>query len=277
MNPSCFAPPARPVLLTGASGNLGRELVARLSARGWRLRLTDIAPFPDEIPPGASFAAADLNDGAAIRRLAEGCGAIVHFGGLVAYGEFESVLGPNLRGTHHVFEAARAAGARVVYASSNHVVGFHERGTRLDADCSLRPDSYYGLSKVMGEMLARFFWDRNGVQSVSLRIGSCFAEPRQDRMLATWLSRDDLARLVMCSVNAEHTGCAVVWGASRNAAGWWDADNRARIGWEPLDSADAWAGRVPPPGEGVAERFQGGGFCAVDYTHPASRPNEATQ
>ena len=262
MNPSID----KPVLLTGACGNLGRELAPRLLARGWRLRLTDLLPHRDPPPAGAEFVQADLNDGSAMLALARGCRAIVHFGGLVEYGSFEAVIGPNMRGTYHVFEAARAEGLRVVYASSNHVVGFHERSTRLGADAAYRPDSYYGLSKVVGEMLARLFWDRNGVESVSLRIGSCFAEPRQERMLATWLSRDDLASLVVRSVQAPATGCAMVWGASANRAGWWGGDDRARIDWQPQDSADGWAGRVPADADGVARRYQGGGFCAVDYT-----------
>src|SRR6185312_7659906 len=99
--------PAKPVLLTGASGNLGRMLTEALSAEGWTLRLTDIAPFPDPIPAGAAFTRADLNDGVTISRLAEGCGAIVHLGGVSTEQPFEAVLGPNIRGLYHVYEAAR--------------------------------------------------------------------------------------------------------------------------------------------------------------------------
>ena len=89
--------PAKPVLLTGASGALGRVLTRSLSAEGWTLRLTDIAPFSDPVPTGASFTAADLNDGVTIARLAEGCGAIVHLGGVSVERPFEEVLGPNIR------------------------------------------------------------------------------------------------------------------------------------------------------------------------------------
>ena len=66
--------PAKPVLLTGASGALGRVLTKSLSAEGWTLRLTDIAPFPDPVPAGCTFTRADLNDGVTMLRLAEGCG-----------------------------------------------------------------------------------------------------------------------------------------------------------------------------------------------------------
>ncbi|MGH7155474.1 MAG: NAD-dependent epimerase/dehydratase family protein, partial [Acetobacteraceae bacterium] len=94
--------PAKPVLLTGASGNLGRQLARGLAAQGWTLRLTDIVPFPDAVPAGAQFTRADLNDGMSVLRLAEGCGAILHFGGVSTEKPFEEVLGPNIRGLHHV-------------------------------------------------------------------------------------------------------------------------------------------------------------------------------
>jgi uronate dehydrogenase len=119
--------PTKPVLLTGASGNLGRHLAKSLGAQGWKLRLTDITPFPDPLPEGATFVKADLNESLAIVRQAEGCGAILHFGGVSVERPFEEILGPNLRGAYHIYEAARREGARVIFASSNHSIGFHER------------------------------------------------------------------------------------------------------------------------------------------------------
>jgi len=250
--------PTKPVLLTGASGKLGRYLSKGLAERGWRLRLTDIAAYPDPLPALAEFAEADLNDHATMLRLAEGCTAIIHFGALVEYGTFETMIGPNLRGTFHIFEAALRERIRVVYASSNHVIGFYERGTTLDSDHPYRPDSFYGVSKVFGEMVARLYWDKHDIESVSLRIGSCYPEPQDERMLATWLSRDDLVNL---------------WGASNNKAGWWKKDDRARIGWHPRDSADAWEPQFSKNGDSVANRFQGGAFSAVDYSIRSQSPS----
>ena len=120
--------PTKPVLITGAAGNLGRALTQFLAAEGWTLRLTDIVPFPDPVPPGAVFTKADLNDGVTILRLAEGCQAIVHLGGVSVERPFEEIIGPNIRGLFHIYEAARREGARVIFASSNHAIGFHERG-----------------------------------------------------------------------------------------------------------------------------------------------------
>src|SRR6201993_1644701 len=126
--------PAKPVLITGASGALGRVLVRSLGGLGWRLVLTDIAPFPDALPAGAAFTKADLSDGVAILRLAEGCGAIVHLGGVSVERPFKELLGSYIRGLYHVYEEGRRENARVIFASSNHSIGFHERGETIGAD-----------------------------------------------------------------------------------------------------------------------------------------------
>jgi uronate dehydrogenase len=264
--------PQKPVLLTGASGALGRVLTRALGEQGWTLRLTDRVPFPDPLPEGSSFQLADLEDGPAILRLAEGCGTILHFGGISVEHPFETVIGPNIRGLYHAYEAARREGARMVFASSNHAIGFHERTEVLDDDCALAPDGYYGLSKAYGEMMGGLYRHKHGVESVFLRIGSCFPEPTDARMLATWLSYGDMTRLVMRATLAQNLGPAgtvVIWGASKNSRmTWWRRDGRETIGWAPQDSADSYAAALEgkTSGNPVAERYQGGGFTARDYS-----------
>ena len=267
--------PSRPVLLTGASGALGRILAQMLADQGWDMRLTDIAPFPAPLPERAIFTPADLADPGAIQRLAAECGTILHFGGISVDRPFEEVLGPNITGLYHVYEAARQQRARVIFASSNHSIGFHERTTVLHADCQFRPDSFYGLSKAYGELMGRLYWDKHGVENVNIRIGSCFPEPADARMLATWLSADDLVRLAVRATLAEATGHAVIWGASANSAmTWWRGDQRGRIGWAPEDSADPFAlikaGQVSA--SPVTERYQGGAYCLNGYTRPGFAP-----
>ena len=257
-----------PILLTGASGALGRQLTTRLVQAGYALRLTDIAPFPDPLPPNAAFTQADLVDAAAIAALAQGCRSILHFGGVSVEKPFETVLGPNIVGLHSVYEAARTAGARVVFASSNHAIGFHPRSAALDADCALRPDGFYGLSKAYGELMGGLYWEKHAVQSVSVRIGSSFPEPVDARMLSTWLSYADLARLMVCCIEAPRTGCAIVWGNSANARSWWRDDARAELGWVPQDTADIFANQVAgiASADPVVEQHQGGAYCAMDRT-----------
>ncbi len=262
----------KPVLLTGASGNLGRMLAKELSAAGYTLRLTDITPFPDPLPQGARFVKADLNEALAIVRQAEGCGTILHFGGVSVERPYEEIIGPNLRGLYHIYEAARREGARVVFASSNHSIGFHERvrgnEAKLDHDCAFRPDGYYGLSKVYGELMGRMYWDKHGVENVNVRIGSCFPKPTNARMLSTWLSYADLARMMVRCIEAERVGHAVIWGASRNPASYWGTDHRDRIGWQPEDSAENFRAEVGQivSDDPVEERYQGGGYCSIEYS-----------
>ena len=264
----------RPVLLTGASGALGRQIAAYLGGLGWPLVLTDIAPFPDALPSSARFVPADLEDGVAILRLAEGCGTILHFGGVSTEHPFETVIGPNIRGIFHVYEAARRERARVVFASSNHAIGFHEVSEPLDADCALMPDTYYGLSKAYAELMGRMYWFKHGVENVNLRIGSCFPEPTSARHLATWLSYADISRLCERATLAERTGHCVIWGASANSRTYWRSDARGRIGWLPEDSADGCADRVGTivPEDPVERRYQGGSYPAMEFSRGEPAP-----
>jgi uronate dehydrogenase len=266
--------PTKPVLLTGASGALGRQLTKALGALGWRLVLTDIVPFPDTVPGNARFVAADLNDGVTILRLAEGCGMILHFGGVSTEKPFEEVLGANIRGLYHVYEAARREQARVLFASSNHSIGFHERTETLDDDTQFLPDGYYGLSKAYGELMGRMYWFKHGVENVNVRIGSCFPEPVDARMLSTWLSYADLARLCIRATLAEKIGSCVIWGASKNGRTYWRHDARGKLGWLPEDSADPYAGQLggTVSGNPIQERYQGGVYTVMDYTRSTPPP-----
>ncbi len=268
--------PAKPVLLTGAAGALGRVLVKSLGALGWRLVLTDIAPFADAIPAGAAFTQADLSDGVTMLRLAEGCGTIIHLGGVSVERPFEEVIGPNIRGLYHIYEAARRERARVIFASSNHAVGFHERTASIAADTAFLPDGYYGLSKAYGELMGRLYWFKHGVESVNMRIGSATAEPVNARMLASYLSYGDFSRLVERAVLTPSVGHVVIWGASKNARmTWWRADARQALGWTPVDSADPFAGQLADAvsGDPVEERYMGGAFCSLGYSRGEPAPS----
>jgi uronate dehydrogenase len=252
------------LLLTGAAGGLGQVLRPRLRPWARILRLSDIA----EMAPAATgeeVVPCDLAQKAAVDALVEGCDAIVHLGGISVERPFEAILEANIRGVFHLYEGARRHGVRrVVFASSNHVIGFHPQGLRLDANAPRRPDGYYGLSKSFGEDLSRFYFDRYGIETACLRIGSSFPEPRDRRMLSTWLSYDDLTELVRCSLTAPQLGHAVVYGASANRDTWWDNAEAAHVGFVPRDSSEPFRARIealpaPDPAD-PASRYQGGAF-----------------
>jgi uronate dehydrogenase len=255
------------VLLTGASGTLGRVIVPALAEAGYRLRLNDLALFPDPLPDGVEFAAADLTDQQA---MAAACPAdvtdIIHLGGINTERSAEAILNANILGTLNVFEVARARGARVIFASSNHTIGFHPRGRPLTIEDPYRPDGFYGLSKAYAELLGRMFYDKYAVESVHLRIGSCVPEPLDTRHLATWLSYGDLIRLMMAALAAQAPGYAIVWGVSRNSRRWWIGDDAERIGYFPEDDAERFAATVSEEvGDAVSLAFQGGAHCAPGF------------
>ncbi|MBS7588844.1 NAD-dependent epimerase/dehydratase family protein, partial [Ancylobacter defluvii] len=199
----------RPLLLTGASGALGRVLAARLARPDRPLVLSDIIEPAYDLPPHSRFQVADLADREAIARLGTDFAAILHFGAASTERDFDAILGPNILGTHHIFDLARASRARVIFASSNHAIGFHRRGVMLDEDCDLRPDGYYGLSKAYGELLARLYWDKHGLESLSIRIGSCIEQPTDLRHLSTWLSFGDLVGQIETGLSCVGLGCRI--------------------------------------------------------------------
>jgi uronate dehydrogenase len=256
------------LLLTGAAGHLGRVLRPRLTAWCDHLRVSDLAgALGDDAQDAAEeLHPADLADKAATMALLEGVDAVVHLGGVSTEHALEDIAGPNLFGVYHLYEGARVHGCRrVVFASSNHVTGFYTQGETLTPQALPRPDGYYGLSKAFGENLAQFYFDRWGIETVSLRIGSSFAEPADRRMLATWLSFDDLERLVHAALTAPVVGHTVVYGMSDNRLVWWDNRSAAHLGFRPQDSSEpfraaieARQGHVDPTRPEV--RFQGGGF-----------------
>ena len=258
------------ILLTGASGNLGRQISKGLAEAGYTLRLTDIAHFPDTLPPGATFTQADLSEADKLKTLAEGCKTILHFGGVSTEHPFHDVLGPNITGLYNIYEAARAAKARVVFATSNHAIGFHPRSEKLDSDCALNPDGYYGLSKAYGELMGKLYFNKHGVENVNIRIGSSFPAPVNARMLATYLSFGDLVRLLVRCIETPQTGYAIVWGASNNSRSFWGKDSRELLGWVPQDTADTYAAELADKvsSDPVEEKYQGGGYTRIDYSRP---------
>ncbi|OHV84908.1 NAD(P)-dependent oxidoreductase [Rhizobium sp. LCM 4573] len=257
---------SRKVLLTGASGVLGRFLAAELARRYPGLVLTDILPFPDKVLEGARFVQADLADAGRIAEITEGVDTIIHFGGVANEKSFETILPANIVGTVNVFEAARTNRARVIFASSNHTIGFHERDRKLGIADRVKPDGFYGVSKLFGENVGSFYFDKFGVESVHLRIGSALRKPTETRHLSTWLSYPDLLRMVVASIEAEKTGYALLWGVSANTRSWWGEDDAARLGYRAEDNAEVFADKVTAdPDDPIARRFQGGSFTSQGY------------
>ncbi|MEV0225105.1 NAD(P)-dependent oxidoreductase [Streptomyces sp. NPDC050704] len=243
-------PAPRTVLLTGAAGGLGTLMRELLPAYGYELRLLDLLPIEGE--PDAITA--DLGDKESLREAVRGVDAIIHLAGISLESTFDKILKANIEGTYNLYEAAREEGVRrIVFASSNHAVGFtprpegdapHDPGALIPIDTPHRPDTFYGLSKAFGEDLAQFYWDKHGMETVSVRIGSCFPEPTSVRMLSVWMSPDDGARLLHAALTAEDVRHTVVYGSSANTRLWWDLSTARALGYEPRDDSEPYAEKL---------------------------------
>ena len=257
------------LLLTGAAGGLGTALRERLKANCDVLRLSDRADACASLgqqQANEAIIPADLADAAQVEAAVAGCQAVVHLGGMSVEGPFGPILQANILGVYNLYEAARKHGVkRVVFASSNHVTGFYKQSETITPAHPPRPDSLYGVSKAFGEDLASMYFHRYGIETACVRIGSSFAEPKDRRMLASWLSFDDLHRLITACLTTPVLGHTIIFGMSDNSVAWYDNASVRHVGYRPQDSSDVFRdavyARTPEPDvTDPAVMYQAGGF-----------------
>jgi len=252
------------VLVTGAAGRIGRVLLGGLAATGHDVRGLD-SVAADE-PWADRLVVADLaTDDAALDAAVAGTDAVVHLAAIAEETELGTALASHVGLAHRVLEAMRRHGVgRIVYASSNHAVGFTPRQPMLPIGTRARPDTFYGLGKVAGEGLCSLYHDRHGIAAACLRIGSFRERPTTRRHLSTWLSHGDAVRLVDACLQAPDLGFTVVYGISANTRAWWDLTSARVIGYRPEDDAEAWAAAIeavaPTQDDELDDRYVGGEF-----------------
>jgi uronate dehydrogenase len=257
--------PFKRILMTGAAGGLGKVLRDRIKPWAEVVRLSDIADM-GEARPGEELVQCDLSDKAAVMKLMEGVDAVLHFGGISTEAPFEAIMQANILGVANLYEAAHKQGVkRLMFASSNHAIGYYRTTDMLDAYMPTRPDSMYGISKVFGEQMSRYYYDRFGLETVCIRIGSSFPQPVNKRMMSTYLSYDDLTELLRCSLFAPRVGHTIVFGMSDNDSVWWDNRYAAHLGYRPKDSSSQFAHLFPdtadfPAQDDITTIYQGGKF-----------------
>jgi uronate dehydrogenase len=256
------------ILMTGAAGGVARMLRPLMRA-DYRLRLSDRAPLQG-LAPGEEQAPADLADFDAVLRAVKGVDGVLHLGGFSVEGTWPQIHEANIVGAYNVFEAARQAGVkRLIFASSNHAVGFYRRDQTIGHDVTPRPDSRYGVSKAFGEALAGLYAYKYGVEVTSIRIGNVETKPLDARRLAIWISPRDLYQLVRIGLERPGIVHEIVYGVSKSSRSWWDNSNAARLGYKPQDNADDYAADVlakhsPISGDVRADTHQGGPFCTSE-------------
>ncbi len=256
------------LVLTGAAGRLGSYLREPLTKLADELVSTDIAEDIGTLYVGERYVQADLADLDAMIEVLKDADMVVHFGAIGDEAPFEEILGPNIIGAHNVWEAAYRNGVkRVVYASSVHAVGMHKIADNIGIDAPHRPDTFYGLAKCFAEDLGRMYWDKRGVESVHMRIFSC-AQVVAPRSLSTWLSYDDLIRMVTAAITAQTVGFSIVYGISNNDRAPVHNTGAGHIGYKPQDNAEQFAEAIladAPPADptDLAQMTIGGPFATI--------------
>ena len=263
------------VLITGAAGVVAGYIREQLRGR-YVLRLSDIRPITN-LGDNERFVSADVRDMSQLLAAVQGVDAIIHLGAIPVEDDWEPILQANIVGTYNLYEAARQAGVpRVIFASSNHAVGFYRREQTIPVNVTVQPDSRYGLSKAFGEAVASLYANKYGVQSLCIRIGNVWPEPADRRRLSIWLSPRDLGQLVTIGIEHPDIKFEIVYGMSDNKRAWWDNTNAARLGYKPQDRSEDYAeavlARTAPPSDSLAEQMQGGDFVAAEK---GGDPNKA--
>jgi uronate dehydrogenase len=251
-------PDAKLVLITGAAGNLGSKLRRHLEGR-YPLRMLDRDARGD-----SAVRQADLSrwDNAWVQ-LFRGVDTVFHLAAsAVAQQSWSQVVAPNVDAVAHVFQAAVAGGVRrVVYASSNHVMGGYKDdpeppllttqtpprpGARYEVAGELRDSTPYGAAKLFGERLGKCFADAYGVSVLAIRIG--WVRPGENRpqdvppergpwFRLMWLSNRDYCHLMDCCLQTDPAlHFAVLHGMSANTGMRWDLESTRRlVAYRPQD------------------------------------------
>ncbi len=226
------------ILITGAAGTIGRRVAPLLAADHDLVLVDRMLPADVSAWPGRWVQAA-IADRDALAEAMSGVDLVVHLAAIATEAPWQDLLAVNVDGTRSVLDSARACGVRrVLLASSIHAAGYLTgEGAAVDA---VRPDSYYGVTKVAIEALGALYAERHAMSIVSARICTFGDTPSPGRTLATWLSPGDMARLVSAAAASDEAGHRIVWAVSDNAAGWFDLAAGHEIGFHPVDDADAW-------------------------------------
>ncbi|MGI9386968.1 MAG: NAD-dependent epimerase/dehydratase family protein, partial [Methyloligellaceae bacterium] len=153
----------------------------------------------------------------------------------------------------------------IVFASSNHAVGYYRRDQTIGVDVIALPDTRYGVSKAFGDALGALYARKHGLKVFCIRIGNVADQPVDKRRLSIWISPRDLVQLVRIGLDHPEIDFNIVYGASENARTWWDNRAAFELGYRPEDQSEDYATEVlakepPIAADDPAEIYQGGTF-----------------
>jgi NAD+ dependent glucose-6-phosphate dehydrogenase len=244
------------VVITGAAGNIGREVIEELRERH-ELFLIDRDAISGVASCVADLGADGTNQGwiktiwprsRSWRELFASSDVIVHLAAnKESLAPWDKVVPDNFQATWQVIEAAASCRVpRVVFASSNWAVKAEEQrlapkcyladGPKISSDVPPSPMTAYGVSKAFGELAGRMFVDEGRLESfVAVRIGSFGLEPPPPGVYRTrWIGGEDIRSLFRCCVEDEFKGFKVVYAVSAQVESPYDLSHtRGLLSWEP--------------------------------------------
>ena len=255
------------VLVTGASGLVGGLVLRHLADR------YELSALSRRAVPGVPGVQASVTDLEAIRPAFRDVDRVLHLAAATDDDwDWDAQLNVTGIGTVNVLRAAQEAGIRrvVVMSTGSTMLGYewdegspygllalgeHDRAgdyALLDASTPPRPDSPYGVAKVLAEAAARLFADWYGMSIPVIRLGAVLAEdrPMLVRHFPGWLSQADAVQIIdLCLSAPEDLHFEIFDAMSENRARWRDTTPaKERLGFRPTGSADAFdleALRVP--------------------------------
>jgi len=263
------------VLITGGCGRCGTALTKLTYEKVF----LDCRPCVKELSD-ENFIQGDVKDPLVLRKALLGCDVIIHLAAIKSHQKcsWQDVI-TNVECTRNILSTAQELGVeRIIYASSNHVVGMYEikntphiyeNGKRfpIDQHTSVRPDSFYALSKTYCENLGRFVADNGGPKFYVIRIGTLLPEGEENplnyirekvekglfaynsqehyfcikRLQAKWFSRRDFHHMVDRLCTYEGPRFDIFFGVSDNPNRWLDIEYAKKVlNYCPQDNSEKW-------------------------------------
>nr|WP_321456069.1 NAD(P)-dependent oxidoreductase [uncultured Cohaesibacter sp.] len=257
------------ILLTGAAGMIGTVLADKMPKEGEIWRLTDLHSLAPRSENGVEVMQGDLTDPGFAKELCSGVEAIIHMAGEPRERRWPELVEPNVTCTFNLWQAAAEQGVeRIIYGSSNHVLGMYPVSQKLGLDAPYRPDSRYGVTKMFGEAVARLYADKNNLKAFIIRIGSFLDRPTTRRHMRMWISHRDMCTLVRLGLTADYH-CETVFGISNNTNANYDNSRAYELGYRPQDNGQDYAGDIPDDDldpDSPIVTLQGGFSCGRDFS-----------
>ena len=247
--------PIKNILVTGMSGLIGGVSGRELARRGY-----NVSALNRQDVPGFDTTRASITEPDAIRPAFDGIDCVVHMAAYLGPSDANQ-LSVNIDGTYNVYEAAKDAGVtRFVFGSSGatqmryevdepilsmvqaRYADIPEPAPRVYHTSPPRPGNMYGVAKLSGEAMGRYYSEAHGISVICIRLGRVTAEnePDSPRNSAVYLSHRDAAQIVWRCVEAPaDVSYGIVYGVSDNRTRFRDLEHTTKlVGYLPLDGAD---------------------------------------